>query len=294
MDIYLVIENISDNFCIVENAKTAKGYTQVKVFSTTFENFLPLEQALVKEFCTRSQSGEYYLSSKAICRKLASCVSNLSKDILEDNADQHARRLPFCNNPDGDVFTPSVSPYTVNLIPTLHLPGCWPVCASWLRNCNRTWPGNTLKEQVLNGGIQLVPSPETESWKISFRNARRCLLQTEHLEEKGCCLRIFQVIAESDLCRPKGLLPLHLENIFLWASKRFCGAKDWSRSELPQRFLEMLAALYKCLKNGDCHDFFIPTVNMFANLSENNACILASKVEDILIDPYKYLSFSAN
>ena len=58
---------------------------------------------------------------------------------------------------------------------------------------------------------------------------------------------------------------------------------------LADRFLEMLVALRKCLENKDCYNFFVPTMNLFNELKPDALKVLASKVEDILRDPFKYL-----
>ena len=294
VDVYLVIKSFSSNFYVVEDEKTTKGYAQVTVSSAVLEDASPQGQAFVKEFCTKTQTGEYNLSPKNICRKLATWVSNVSKEILEENRTQYGRKITFYDSSDQGVFTFSVSPHLVNLVPTLHFPDIWPECASWLKSCTHKWPGSNVKDQILSGGIHLVPIPEYELWKFLFCDARRRLLLREDVEEKGRCLRTLKVIAESDLCRPKGLLPSHLENIFMWASRKFCHAKDWSGPELPRRFLQMLAALNKCLKNGDCHEFFVPSINLFADINENATRILSSKVEDIMTDPCKYLITGQN
>lgn len=294
VDIYLELKNISSNLYVIEDDKTSKGYAQVVVSAAIIEDLSPQGQTLVKDFCTKTQTGGYCLSPKNICKKLATWISDVSMGILEQNRTQYGRKITFYDSSEQGVLILSVSPYSVHLIPTLHFPSFWPKCASWLKSCNCKWPGGNVKEQILSGGTHLVPIPGYELWKFIFCNARRRLLREEDVEEKGRCLRILKVIAESDLCRPKGLLPSHLENIFMWASRKYCNAEDWSHPELPRRFLQMLAALHRCLKNGDCHNFFIPSVNMLADMNKNRARTLSLKVEDIMIDPCKYLALGQN
>ena len=295
VDIFLILDNISPDHYVLEDATTPNGYTRIRLSPGALNDMSVQGQAVVREFCTTSNSGESYLCPKKLCRKLASCVAEVAKETLEENATQYGRRVTFSDNSDFGVYTSSVSPYIVNLIPTLRFHGNWPTCASWFRSCRRKWPDGKVKDQILKSGIHLVGVPLSKEgddlWKFLFCDARRRLIHDEDVEWKGRCLRILKVIVESDLCRPKGLLPSHLENILMWASRKYSSPRDWTEEELPQRFLEILAALHKCLENGDCHDFFMPSVNMFADLNGDTAAVLASKVKDVMIDPYKYLAF---
>ena len=82
---------------------------------------------------------------------------------------------------------------------------------------------------------------------------------------------------------------MHLDNIVLWASKKHWRKEEWAESMLSDRVLEVLVALHKCLENRDCYNFFVPTMNLYSDLKPEVASMLAVKVKDVLLDPFKYL-----
>ena len=295
VDILVVLENISPNDFVIEDMKTPTGYARIRVTSSsmTSSSNMPTSSALkmtsshgqIFQWCAETQSGEPYLSPKKLCKAFAALVSRAAGKILRNGSTVNRKRVSFSDR------EASVS-FIVNLIPTVACPQTWPLCAYWLRNYTKKWPAASLKDDIIRGGMHLVAlATNKESdplWQISFCSARRQLLQSD-CEGKKKCLRLLKVLLDKDLSRPKGLLPLYLENIILWASRKHWQPEEWDEWMLPERLLEMLVALHKCLENNDCYHFFVPTMNLFSDLKPEVVKLLAAKVKDVLHDPFKYL-----
>ena len=298
IDLLIALENVSLNEVVIEDMKTPTGYARIRVMSqevTSLSNVPSSEMTSALnmtsshhqlfQWCTETQSGELYLSPKKLCKEFAALVSRAAGRILRNGSSVNRKRVTFSD-------TEASVPFTVNLIPTVECPQTWPLCAYWLRNYTKKWPAVGVKDDVIRGGmhlVALVTSKESDPlWRINFCAARRHLLRSD-CEGKKKCLRILKVLLDKDLSRPKGLLPLYLENIVLWASRKHWQEEEWAECMLPERFLEMLMALHKCLENKDCYNFFVPTMNLFSNLRPEVVQMLAAKVKDVLHDPFKYL-----
>ena len=288
VDILVVLENISQSEFVIEDMKTPTGFARIRVMSSSnmaTSSDMTSPQGKLFHWCTETQSGEIYLSPKKLCKAFAALVSRAAGKILRNGSSVNRRRVSFCD-------TESSVPFTVNLIPTVACPQTWPLCAYWLRNYTKKWPVVGVKDDVICGGMHLVAVATGKEidplWRISFCSARRHLLQSD-CEGKKKCLRILKVLVDKDLSRPKALVPLYLENIVLWASRKHWQREEWADNMLPGRFLEMLAALHKCLENNDCYNFFVPTMNLFNDLKPDDVKVLDTKVKDVLQDPVKYL-----
>lgn len=299
LDVLVILDNISPKEFVIEDMKTPTGYARIRVTSsavtssssvasssnmTSALNMAPSDGEML-HWCAETQSGEIYFSPKKLCKKFAGLVSRAAGKILRHGSSAQRKRVSFSDRE-------TTVPFIVNLIPTVACPQTWPLCAYWLRNYTKKWPAPRVKDDVIHGGMHLVAlatSQETDPlWRISFCSARRRLLQSD-CEGKKKCLRLLKVLLDKDLSRPKGIIPLYLENIVLWASRKHWQQEEWSESVSADRFLEMFVALLKCLENKDCYHFFVPTMNLFSDLKPDVAEVLAAKVKDILRNPFKYL-----
>lgn len=299
LDVLVVLENVSPKEFVIEDMKTPTGYARIRVTSTSMTslsnmassssmtsalNMDPSEEEML-HWCTETQWGEFFFSPKMLCKKFAALVSRAAGKLLKHGSNTQRKRVSFSDRE-------TTVPFIVNLIPTVACPQTWPLCAYWLRNYTKKWPAPRVKDDVIHGGMHLVAlatSKETDPlWQISFCSARRRLLQSD-CEGKKKCLRLLKVLLDKDLSRPKGIIPLYLENIVLWASRKHWQQEQWAECMLADRFLEMLVALLKCLENNDCYHFFVPTMNLFNDMKPDVANVLAAKVKDILHNPFKYL-----
>ena len=299
LDVFVVLENVSPKEFVIEDMKTPTGYARIRVTPsamtslsnmassssmTSALNMAPSEEEML-HWCTETQWGEIFFSPKMLCKKFAALVSRAAGKLLKHGSSTQRKRVSFSDRE-------TTVPFIVNLIPTVACPQTWPLCAYWLRNYTKKWPEPRVKDDVIHGGMHLAAlatSKETDPlWQISFCSARRRLLQSD-CEGKKKCLRLLKVLLDKDLSRPKGIIPLYLENIVLWASRKHWQQERWAECMLADRFLEMLVALLKCLENNDCYHFFVPTMNLFNDMKPDVAKVLAAKVKDILHNPFKYL-----
>lgn len=299
LDVFVVLENVSPKEFVIEDMKTPTGYARIRVTPsamtslsnmassssmTSALNMAPSEEEML-HWCTETQWGEIFFSPKMLCKKFAALVSRAAGKLLKHGSSTQRKRVSFSDRE-------TTVPFIVNLIPTVACPQTWPLCAYWLRNYTKKWPEPRVKDDVIHGGMHLVAlatSKETDPlWQISFCSARRRLLQSD-CEGKKKCLRLLKVLLDKDLSHPKGIIPLYLENIVLWASRKHWRQEQWAECMLADRFLEMLVALLKCLENNDCYHFFVPTMNLFNDMKPDVAKVLAAKVKDILHNPFKYL-----
>lgn len=288
VDILVVLENVTLNDFVIEDLKTPAGYARLRLTSSpnmATSSPITSSSGQILEWCTETQPGDLYFSPKKLCKAFAAIVSKAAGRILKNGSRVTRKRVSFSD-------TEATVAFSVNLIPAVVCPQNWPLCAYWLRNCSKKWPDVEVKNNIIRGGMHLIGLATGKDndplWKINFCSARRLLFQSD-CDGKQKCLRILKVLLERDLSRPKGLLPLHLENIVMWASRKHRQEEDWAENMMAERFLEMLVALHKCLNNHDCYHFFVPTVNLFNELKPEVVKILATKVKDILKDPLKYL-----
>ena len=283
LDIFVVLDSIFPEEFVIEDMKTPTGYARVRLKSSRATPASSREQLV--DWCIQTHSGELYLSPKKICKRFAALVCQAADGISRRGLCAGRRQVTFID--DGVTV-----PFTTNLVPTIACPQTWPLCAHWLRSCTRKWPETGVKEDVITSGMHLAAfatGKETEPlWRISFCAARRRLL-TSDFEGKRRCLRILKVLLDKDLSRPKGLVPMFLENIVLWASRKHWRGEEWAENMLPERFMEMLVALLKCLENNNCYHFFVPTMNLFGDMKPEVVQVLAAKVKRVLQDPFKYL-----
>ena len=300
INIFVVLNNVSSEDFIIEDMKTPTGYARIRVTLSTLtssssmasssnmtsaSNMASPDEELL-QWCTETHSGEIYFSPKKLCKKFAALVSRAAGKILRHSSSKVQRKRVSFTDREATI------PFIVNLIPTVACPQTWPLCAYWLRNYTKKWPALRVKDDVIHGGMHLVAMPTGREsdplWHISFCSAQRRLLQSD-CDGKKKCLRILKVLLDKDLSWPKGIVPLYLENIVLWASRKHWQQEKWEECMLADRFLEMLVALLKCLENNDCYNFFVPTVDLFSDLKADVTKVLAAKVKDILQNPLKYL-----
>ncbi|XP_078358149.1 protein mab-21-like 2 [Oculina patagonica] len=299
IDILVVLDNVTPEEFVIEDMKTPTGYARIRLTSSTLTSSSSMASSShmtsalnmaspdgeMLHWCTDTQSGEIYFSPKKLCKRFAALVSRAAGKTLRQGTSAQRKRVSFSDRE-------ATVPFVVNLIPTVACPQTWPLCAYWLRNCSKKWPPPRVKDDVIHGGMHLVAMVTNKEsdplWHISFCSARRRLLQSD-CEGKKKCLRLLKVLLDKDLSWPKGIMPLYLENIVLWASRKHWQEEKWAECMLADRFLEMLVALLKCLENNDCYHFFVPTVDLFRDLKPDVAKVLAAKVRDILDNPFKYL-----
>ena len=302
VDFHVILENVPPGSFVLEDMKTPTGFARVRLASemtshmtsgSTSSTTLEVTAVVsdLAQYCTKTDSGEFYLSPKKLCKRFAALVDEASLDALGENFfSSHFKTVSLGSE---ESSSDAVVAYQVGLIPTIHCPDTWPSCARWLRSCSRKWPEASVKDHVIHGGIDLVAMPtaqdKDELWRISFSGARRRLIRSVHNESKEKCLQILNALYQEDLSRPEALSASHLENVVLWASKKYWSPAHWSEASLPDRFLEMLTALHKCLQNRDCYDFFVPALNLFALHKPRTLHVLAARVQDVLENPHKYL-----
>ncbi|XP_074614012.1 protein mab-21-like 2 [Acropora palmata] len=300
VDILIVLENVSLDEFAIEDLKTPTGYAKIRlktsagtsdeetasaIPSSSSESGVTSSRHPLFQWATEMQPGEIYLSPKELSRVFAALVSRATGRILRNGSNLNRKCVSFTEE-EASV------PFIVNLIPTVACPQNWPLCAYWLKNHTKNWPTENAKDEVMLRGMHLVAIVTNKDsdflWRISFCAARRHLLSSD-CEGKTKCLRVLKVLLQNDLSRPKGLVPLHLDNIVLWASKKHWRKEEWAESMLSDRVLEILVALHKCLENRDCYNFFVPTMNLYSDLKPEVASMLAVKVKDVLLDLFKYL-----
>lgn len=290
----LIVFDLSPNEFVIEDMKTPTGYARIRMkpsqitsLSNTTSSDMTSSHFQLFQWCEETQLGELYLSPKKLCKAFAALVSRAAGKIARNGSSVNRKRVSFSNSDKEASIL-----FTVNLIPTVECPQTWPLCAYWLRSYPKKWPAEGMRDGVIRGGmhlVALVTSKESDFlWRISFCAARRHLMKFD-CEGKKKCLRILKVLLSKELSRPKGLVPLHLENIVLWASRKHWQEEEWAEYVLSERILEILVALHKCLDNNDCYNFFVPTMNLFSELRPDVLKMLAVKVKDVLHDPFKYL-----
>ena len=163
-------------------------------------------------------------------------------------------------------------------------------------DCNlcrhRDWPHSDVKTYIKDQGVNLLAKLgdlNIHCWKVSFVKARRTLLRfTDENSNKLRLLLVLQVLNETDLARPKVLIPVHFATILFWASLKYTSTKEWTKLSLGMRFLDLLKALRRCLKKHECRDFFHPNLNLLDDADSKLCEMLAVKMDNILVEPTKF------
>lgn len=123
--------------------------------------------------------------------------------------------------------------------------------------------------------------PDWKAWRQSY------VLEEEQIwatDREGECRKSVMCVIQLLCMRDPVLSQLtsyHLKTALLLTQKE---ALNWSEEKLAERFMDVLERLYRCLKESNLPDYFLPQNNLLADLSPGSICELHQRIHVLCSD----------
>ena len=162
----------------------------------------------------------------------------------------------------------------------------------------RRWPPQDVVNKLVTYGCHLVPKPSDTDphtsgrldWRWSF-SLNEVELSKLYPENARICYMIMKIISNSYLKhRCPYLKSYHIKTVLLWTLGRM-PIEFWSQSNVRICLDLLLHQIIDCVQLRHCPNFWIPSVNLFHDLDESEATILAGKLKTIKRNPDAYIPF---
>ena len=253
-----------------------------------------------KRLCRKSESEKEYLSSKMLRCELSNLLSKLLADMLylQHYHDKTMEGIEIRNISSENTITLEIEirglALTVDLTTAVDCEGLWPVedfSRKREKRCKH-FSNTQFKGKPINCGIQLVskPTPMEYHWKIWFCKAERFELNFNRFPQRRKCFQLLKAFVYSELsCN--FLRPYHLETVLLYESAKFSDEKQWSTDKLCERFYGLVRLLESFVEDKSCPHFFIPSMNLFTEISRQNLGLFCERIKFI---KESYGSFTDN
>ena len=169
----------------------------------------------------------------------------------------------------------------------------WPdEVSDWTYRPGKKWPNNEHVKRIASMGCHVVPKSQPGdgyTWRLSFSTAEfeLCRLAPQTAREGFLGLK---VITKDYLSVTYKGLSYALKCLFLRTLET--EPEFWRRidEESPQEcFLYLLQKLADAIANRNCPHFWIPHINLFEDLTKNNAKKLSKKMKKIKKQPQQYI-----
>ena len=240
-----------------------------------------------KSLCIKSTSGKEYLSSKMLRAELSSLLSKLLADMLylQHYHDKTTRGIEVRNISSEDLVSLEIKirgfTLIVNLLIAVDCEGVWPVRRDSSKGDNYAGKGKKQsKQKTVNCGVQLVSKATSLEyhWRIWFCKAEKFELNFNRFPQRRKCFQLLKTFIYKELdC---GFLkPYHLQTVLLHESAKFSDANQWTIEKLPLRFYGVIRLLESFARDKFCPHFFIPSLNLFAEISSHNLRVFCQKMK---------------
>ncbi|XP_062591082.1 uncharacterized protein LOC134252601 [Saccostrea cucullata] len=149
----------------------------------------------------------------------------------------------------------------------------WPSSAfSFIERCHRPWPGLRVIDDIVKNGCHfvaigsMVGHHEDKEWRISFSTGERKLVfSMNHCQflTYGLLKLFLKEVINNGLSTHEQLLSsYHVKTVVLRVLQKDI-FRDWCPKNLLEGFWICFKFILKCVYEGVCPNFFIPTNNMF-------------------------------
>ncbi len=158
-----------------------------------------------------------------------------------------------------------------DVVPCIHVSD-WPESArNWPRT-ERCWPSPELVQHIQQQGVHLVRKAAYSGdphmdWRISFSIAEKFLLCNMNPCQKKCSLGL-KLLQNQYLNVEKGLTSYHMKTVTLWSCEKYSPQVCETSGNLGPTISSMLSVLKICLEKRMMEHYFIPEVNLLANIPE--------------------------
>ncbi|XP_078358608.1 protein mab-21-like 2 [Oculina patagonica] len=269
--------HLQDNGCL-------QGLTLIEMVENT------RTQNNWKSLCIKSTSEKEYLSSKMLRAELSSLLSKLLADMLylQHYHDKTTQGIEVRNISSEDLVSLEIKirglTLIVDLLTAIDCEGVWPVHRNSSKDEKCVGKGNkhSTKRKTVNCGVQLVSKATTLEyhWRIWFCKAERFELNFSRFPQRRRCFQLLKTFVYNELdC---GFFkPYHLQTVLLHESAKFSDSNQWTIEKLPLRFYGVLRLLESFARDKFCPHFFIPSLNLFAEISSHNLRVFCQKIKSV-------------
>ena len=171
----------------------------------------------------------------------------------------------------------------------------WPTQANnWLRR-EKKWPSQNEVNRIMNLGCHLVPKSQEgdeeagKTWRISFSKAEVELSKIVPNIARACLVGI-KIIAKDYLSVISSKISTYkLKTIFYYCLEN-TEPDIWSQESNTELCFEIIIeAVIDALRQQWCPHFWIPSINLFSDLTVKEANQLFCKLQKIRQDPKLYI-----
>ena len=259
------------------------GLTLIEVIENTHTH------SIWKSVCRKSTSGGEYLSSKMLRTELSNVLSKLLADMLylQHYHDKTTQGIEFRNISSEDVVSIEINLrgliLTVDLLTSIDCEGLWPI------HHNRSEGGKIAqkrnpqsKRKTINCGIQLVSKATSLEyhWRIWFCKAERFELDFHRFPQRWKSFQLLKTLVYKQLgC--DFLKPYLLQTVLLHECAKFSDVDQWTVQKLPDRVYGLVRILESFARDKCCPHFFIPSLNLFTEISSEDLRMFCKKMKFI-------------
>ena len=159
----------------------------------------------------------------------------------------------------------------------------------------RHWPPPDVAANIVSSGCHLVPKPSRPdlssrlNWRWSFSLGEVVLSYAYPQRAKSCYL-LFKIMRSTYLkYKCPYLKTYHLKTILLWTLERN-PPEVWTENNIPACVHLLLDELIGCVESRVCPNYWLPRVNLFADLQESVASDLCVRLRVIKANPDVYFA----
>ena len=197
----------------------------------------------------------------------------------------------------------------VNKLAAVRVP--WPENSSDFHRRESSWPSKSAVSEIVNRGCHVVPKPRSKEsgsrdWTYDFSVAAM-ILESEFSEPERAVYLILELLKRNYLDVDgdinSGLKAYHLKTAMFWTCTQ--QVEDVWHENLEEALRAVLKNLLSFLRENNCPDFFIPSINLFQDLWEQQKqakplfdwmkkatprAALIAKLQDMLKNLDRYLA----
>lgn len=242
-----------------------------------------------KSECSRSSSGQEYLSSKMLRNAFSNLLSILLTDMLylqlyhnKTTRGIEVRNISSDNEVRVEIDFRGLI-LTVDLLTAIDCEGLLPIHTYPSKGKKLGHKRNSpSKRKTVNCGIQLVSKATSVEyhWRIWYCKAERFELDFKRFPQRWESFQLFKTLVYKKLgCN--FLKPYLLQTVLLHECAKFSDVDQWTEEKLPSRFHGLVEVLESFARDKNCPHFFIPSLNLFTEISNEYLKGLCRKIKFI-------------
>jgi len=171
----------------------------------------------------------------------------------------------------------------------------WPGrISNWQKRDGKRWPDGQDVERIVKQGCHLVPKSQLndskgETWRISFSQAEVELSQSVPELSRVCFIGV-KIIAKDHLwavCRK--ITSYQMKCIFFNTLETTDPSIWLSYHNLESCFQLLLQAIFRAIDRRSCPHFWIPEINLFADLTDSDVGKLLKKMRQVQEKPSQFV-----